>query len=51
MMLEGEMEIEFDDRVVVFRAGDGIFIPPGEKHRHRPKAISETVRVIFVEDV
>jgi len=49
-LLEGEFEIEFDDKTVAYKAGDGISIPTGEKHRHRPKAISEKVQIVFVEE-
>jgi arsenate reductase len=49
-VLEGELEIEFEHGAIVFRAGDGISIPPGLPERHRPRAISELVRLIFVED-
>jgi quercetin dioxygenase-like cupin family protein len=37
-VIEGEMEIEFDDRVEKYRAGDGLVIPAGMMDRHRPKA-------------
>jgi len=50
-VLEGELEIEFERGAVTFRAGDGISIPAGLLDRHRPRAISELVRVIFVESV
>jgi len=35
-VLEGEMEVEFEDTVTRYKAGDGLFIPPGEAHKHRP---------------
>ncbi len=50
-VLEGEMEVEFDARILRFKAGDGLYFPSGEAERHRPRAVSETVLVIFVEDV
>jgi arsenate reductase len=49
-VLEGELEIEFEGAAIAFRAGDGISIPPGLSDRHRPRALSERVRLIFVED-
>jgi quercetin dioxygenase-like cupin family protein len=49
-VIEGDMEIEFDDRVEQYRAGDGLVIPAGTMDRHRPKALSERVRLVFVED-
>lgn len=50
-LLDGRFEIEFDNGVRVYGPGDGIFIPPGSEHRHRAKALTEVVRVVFVEDV
>ncbi len=50
-VLEGEMEIEFEDETLVYKSGDGIFIPHGNEHKHKAKVISDTVKVIFVEDV
>jgi quercetin dioxygenase-like cupin family protein len=50
-VITGELEIEFDDEVICLRAGDGISIPPGQKDRHRPRAVTELVRLIFIEEV
>ncbi|UCG53047.1 MAG: cupin domain-containing protein [Candidatus Latescibacterota bacterium] len=50
-MLEGEFEIAFDDETTLFKPGDGVFIPPGAEHRHMGKALTDVVRVIFVEDI
>lgn len=49
-VLEGRLEIDFDGNKISFGPGDGIFIPPGEQHRHKGKALTETVKLIFVED-
>ena len=49
-ILDGRFEIEFDGRTEVFEAGDGVFIPDGENHRHRARVLSASVRAIFVED-
>ena len=49
-LLEGEFEIDFNGRLVRFGAGDGIFIPPGEDHKHMPRILSEIVRVVLFED-
>ena len=49
-ILEGRFEIEFDGGKEVFEAGDGVFIPDGERHRHRARALSPSVLAIFVED-
>jgi quercetin dioxygenase-like cupin family protein len=49
-VLEGQMEITFENGVLVLNAGDGIFIPSGREHRHLGRALSDVVKVIFVED-
>ncbi len=50
-ILSGRFEIEFNDGVRVFETGDGVLIPDGAEHKHRVKVPSDTVRVIFVEDI
>ena len=37
--------------VMTFKAGDGVFIPAGEKHKHKAKAVTEVVRLVLVEEV
>jgi quercetin dioxygenase-like cupin family protein len=49
-MLEGQMEIDFDGKKIVFSAGEGIFIPPGEEHKHKAEVLTNVVKVILVED-
>jgi len=49
-LLEGEMEVEFDDRVVTFRAGDVLVFPAREADGHRPRALTDHVRMIFLEE-
>jgi quercetin dioxygenase-like cupin family protein len=48
-VVEGVLEIEFERETVRFEAGDGILIPPGAAHRHRPRAISKRVRLALVD--
>jgi ethanolamine utilization protein EutQ (cupin superfamily) len=50
-ILEGQLEVRFNDDVLVFNPGDGVFIPAGREHRHMGRALSDVVRVVFVEDV
>jgi uncharacterized cupin superfamily protein len=50
-ILEGQMEIGFDGKVILFEPGDGLFIPAGEKHKHKGKVLTEVVKAILVEDV
>ena len=49
-VLEGKMNIEFDGKTVAFGPGDGIFIPAGEKHKHKAKVLTDLVKVVLVED-
>ncbi|MEZ5362711.1 MAG: cupin domain-containing protein [Bryobacterales bacterium] len=48
-VVEGELEIEFEDRVVRYKAGDAILIPPGSAEPHRPKALTDPVRLVLVD--
>lgn len=49
-VLEGELEIDFSGEVVVFHAGDGLFIPAGEENKHKAKVLTDAVRLILVEE-
>ena len=51
MILEGRMEIDFDGKVIEYAPGDGVFIPPGEEHKHKGTVLTDTVTAILVEDV
>jgi quercetin dioxygenase-like cupin family protein len=50
-LIEGQMEIEFENEKILYNPGDGIFIPDGPEHRHRGKVLNEKVLVFFVEKV
>ena len=50
-VLEGQFEITFTDTAAVFNPGDGVFIPPGPGHKHMGKALTDVVKVIFVEEI
>jgi mannose-6-phosphate isomerase-like protein (cupin superfamily) len=50
-ILDGQMEIEFEEGVHTFKAGDGVNIPNGPEHKHRAKVVSGVVRAFFIEDV
>jgi mannose-6-phosphate isomerase-like protein (cupin superfamily) len=50
-ILEGRLEVCFPGETVVFGPGDGVVIPAGPEHRHMGRALTEVVRVVFVEDV
>jgi glyoxylate utilization-related uncharacterized protein len=49
-VLEGQMDIDFDGKVVAFGPGDGIFIPAGKEHRHKAKILTKSAKVVLVED-
>ncbi len=49
-VLEGQMEIDFSGEIVMFGPGDGLFIPAGEKHKHKAKVLTDTLKIILVED-
>ncbi len=50
-ILEGRFEIRFGNgQVDTFEPGDGVFIPSGPDHKHMGKALTDVVRVVFVED-
>ena len=34
LVLAGELEIEFQNEKIIYKAGDGVFIPDGEEHKH-----------------
>jgi quercetin dioxygenase-like cupin family protein len=50
-VLAGEMAVDFHGKTVTFRAGDGLFIPPGSEHGHKAKVLTDFVRVILVEEL
>ena len=50
-LLEGTLEIDYRGRKAVYQAGDGIFIPTGQEHGHKARAISATALLVLVEDV
>jgi quercetin dioxygenase-like cupin family protein len=45
------MEVDFDGRVAQFEAGDGLFIPAGQEHKHKGKVLTDVVRMVLVEDI
>ena len=51
LILEGQMEIDFDGEKEVFGPGNGIFIPAGEKHKHKGRVLTDKVKAILVEDI
>jgi quercetin dioxygenase-like cupin family protein len=50
-ILDGDFEIEFRDKQIIYKTGDGVFIPEGKEHKHRARALTENVKAIFIENV
>lgn len=50
-ILEGQMEIDFSGTKIVFDPGDGMFIPPGDEHKHLATVLTDKVRFVSVEDI
>jgi quercetin dioxygenase-like cupin family protein len=48
-LIEGQMEIEYENSTVIYNPGDGIFIPDGPDHKHRGRVLSGKALVFFVE--
>lgn len=48
-VIEGTLEIDFGSRVIVLRAGDGLFIPPGESSKHKARVPSGSATLFVVE--
>ena len=49
-MLEGELEIAFEDHTIRLREGDGSFVPSGEASRHKATALTAVARLILEDD-
>lgn len=50
-LIEGQMEIEYKNSRMIYKPGDGIFIPAGPDHKHRAWVLSEKALVFFLEKV
>ena len=51
LILEGQIEVDFDGEIIIFSAGEGVFIPSGENHKHKGRALTDIVRLVLVEDM
>ena len=49
-ILEGQMEVDFDGKVIMFGPGDGVFIPAGKEHKHKGRVLTGKVKAILIED-
>ena len=50
LVLSGEVEMEYPNEKIVYKKGDGVFIPDGEEHKHQGRVLTETATMIFVEN-
>ena len=46
-VLEGEGELQLGGQTIRVKPGDGLFIPPGEEHKHMLRVLSERVRIVL----
>lgn len=51
IVLQGELELEFHDRVVRFPEGAVIVIPAGTASGHKARSITPMVQLFLVEDL
>ncbi len=49
-ILEGQMEIDFNGKVILFGPGDGVFIPAGQEHKHKGHVLTDKVTAVLVEE-
>ena len=49
-VLEGQLDVDFDGRIVRYSAGNGLIIPAGAESRHRASVLTQVVRLLLVED-
>lgn len=49
-VLDGRLEVTFRGTTEFFEAGDGVFIPAGETHKHRARVLTDTTTLVLVEN-
>jgi hypothetical protein len=47
-VLDGALEVDYQDQIVSYKTGDGLFIPPGCPHKAR--SMTPFVQLILVEE-
>ena len=50
VVLSGELEIDFKDKVVRYPEGTAILIPAGAAHAHKGRSVTPVVRLFLVEE-
>ena len=48
-VLDGRLEVSFPDSQEILEAGDGVLILPGDEHKHKARALTDTATLILVE--
>jgi len=49
-VLEGKMSVDFNGEMIDFKAGDGLFVPKGEAHKHKAMiAKGDKVLIVLFE--
>lgn len=51
IVLQGELEIDFDGTIVRYQEGDGLFIPQGGASKHKARAVTPAVQLFLVDEV
>lgn len=51
LVLQGELEIDFQGGIVRYPEGTGIAIPAGPSHGHKARSVTPLSRLFLVEDI
>jgi quercetin dioxygenase-like cupin family protein len=51
LVLEGELEIDFQGRLVRYPEGAVLIIPAGESSGHKARSLAATTQLFLVEDI
>ncbi len=51
LVLEGTLEVNFNDHAIIYPQWSGIFISPGATCAHKAKSLTPFVQLFLVEDV
>ncbi len=50
-ILEGQLEINYNGKKIVYNPGNALSIPEGEDHKHMAKTITDVVKIFLVENI
>lgn len=51
MILKGELEIDFQGRIIYYPEGSCLIIPVGQKNAHKARTMTPVVQMFLVEDI